>query len=67
MQDIVEQPSERDEEIYAAWESGKKMLRGLARQFGAFCAGDWASHRSLFAALQHTDADASIQARNPKA
>ena len=34
MQDIVEQPSERDEEIYAAWESGKKTLRGLARQFG---------------------------------
>jgi hypothetical protein len=34
MQVIVEQPSERDEEIYAAWESGKKTLRGLARQFG---------------------------------
>jgi len=33
MQDIVEPtPSERDEEIYAAWESGK-TLRVLARQF----------------------------------
>src|SRR5262245_19615645 len=32
MQDIVEQPSERDEAIYAAWESGKS-LRVLARDF----------------------------------
>jgi len=33
MQDIVEQiPSERDERIYAQWESGK-TLRVLARQF----------------------------------
>jgi hypothetical protein len=32
MQDIVEQPSERDEQIYAAWESGK-TLRVLARHF----------------------------------
>jgi len=32
MQDIVEQPSERDEEIYAHWESGKS-LRTLAREF----------------------------------
>jgi|AmaraimetFIIA100_FD_contig_71_4401226_length_850_multi_3_in_0_out_0_1 hypothetical protein len=32
MQDIVEQPSERDEQIYAAWESGK-TLRVLAREF----------------------------------
>jgi hypothetical protein len=35
MRDMVEQtPSERDEAIYAAWESGKKTLRGLAREFG---------------------------------
>jgi len=34
MRDLVEQaPSERDEEIYSAWEGGKKSLRGLARQF----------------------------------
>jgi hypothetical protein len=34
MRDLVEQaPSERDEEIYSAWEGGKKTLRGLARQF----------------------------------
>jgi len=32
MQDIVEQPSERDEAIYAACESGKS-LRVLARDF----------------------------------
>src|SRR5215469_8048831 len=32
MEDIIEQPSERDEEIYAQWESGKS-LRVLARQF----------------------------------
>src|SRR5215831_6786803 len=35
MRDMVEQtPSEQDEAIYAAWESGKKTLRGLAREFG---------------------------------
>jgi hypothetical protein len=35
MRDMVEQtPNERDEAIYAAWESGKKTLRGLAREFG---------------------------------
>jgi hypothetical protein len=34
MQDIVEQtPSEQDEQIYAAWESGK-TLRVCAREFG---------------------------------
>jgi hypothetical protein len=34
MQDIIEQtPSEQDEQIYAAWESGK-TLRVCARQFG---------------------------------
>jgi len=34
MQDMVGPiPSERDEDIYSAWESGKKSLRGLARQF----------------------------------
>ena len=32
MEDIGEQPSERDEAIYAAWESGKS-LRILARNF----------------------------------
>jgi len=31
MEELV--PSERDEEIYSAWEGGKKSLRGLARQF----------------------------------
>jgi len=33
MQDIIEQPSERDEEIYAAWASGK-TLRTCAREMG---------------------------------
>jgi hypothetical protein len=34
MPDMIEQsPSERDEEIYSAWEGGKKTLRSLARQF----------------------------------
>jgi hypothetical protein len=35
MRDLIEQAqSDRDEEIYSAWEGGKKSLRGLARQFG---------------------------------
>jgi len=35
MQDVGEQiPSERDEQIYEAWESGKKTPRVLAHQFG---------------------------------
>jgi hypothetical protein len=33
MQDIIEQPSERDEQIYEAWQSGGKTHRALARQF----------------------------------
>jgi hypothetical protein len=31
MEELI--PSERDEEIYSAWEGGKKTLRVLARQF----------------------------------
>jgi hypothetical protein len=31
---VDQTPSEQDEAIYAAWESGKKTLRGLAREFG---------------------------------
>jgi hypothetical protein len=33
MDDIGEQPSERDESIYSEWERGGKSLRVLARQF----------------------------------
>src|SRR5262249_39314101 len=39
MEDIGEQPSERDELIYAAWERGGSSLRVLARQFETSVAG----------------------------